>query len=135
VDISITGVTSNRRFTKTCVRLSQSLERLRACCFHIPSSREPFDILQLVFIDEPENFLEKEGTRGGDRLYQVSVGMPLDGAFGPGDDQEFLSSVGNQVLRAIDASPLGLRARRKVLAAVRCWLDAVATQSPAHQSH
>jgi hypothetical protein len=134
VDISITGITSNRRFTKTCVRLSQPLERLRNCCSGIRSSRETFDILQLVFTDEPEDFIRKEGTRGGDRLYQVFVGMPMDGAFGPGDDQQFLRSVGNQVLRAIDQSPLGPPARRKASVTVGRWLDSVAARSPAQAS-
>ena len=125
MDISITGATSNRSFAKTCVRLSQSLNGLRQCCASIDASEESFDVLQLVFVDEPESFIQVAGVRGGDRLYQASVGMPMDGNFGPSDDRAFLRTVGAQVLRVIEESPLGAGAQRASSGAVTRWLESI----------
>ena len=48
MDISITGVTSQRQFLKTNVRLRWFLDELRQCSAEVDTSAERFDILQLV---------------------------------------------------------------------------------------
>lgn len=74
MDISITGVTSQRKFLKTCVRLRWFLDELRRCSDDVDTTAQRFDILQLVFMDRPESFLKVEATPDRDRLFQIYVG-------------------------------------------------------------
>jgi hypothetical protein len=121
MDISITGVTAQRKFLKTCVRLQRFLEPLRRCCADVVTTSESFDILQLVFMDRPESFLSVEGTQNGDRLFQIHVGIGLERDFGLEHDHSFLCLVADQVLRAVQASPLGLDLRGKIVTRVEYW--------------
>ena len=126
MNISITGVTANRKFTKACVRLRWILERLRRCCEDVDTGSERFDVLQVVFMDRPENFLEIRGTQDGDRLNQVHVGMGIDRTFDSEHDYEFLRLVAEQVLRAVRQSPLGVDVRDDAIARVEQWRDSLA---------
>jgi hypothetical protein len=125
MDISITGVSKQRQFLKTCVRLRWFLDGLRGCCDELSTDSKPFDALQLVFMDRPESFLKPEGTRSGDRLYQVLVGIGVDRHFSPQGDRQFLCFLAHQVLRAVQQSPLGAEVREGVSARVERWRDSL----------
>lgn len=125
MEISITGITRQRQFGKACVRLRWPLESLRGCCDEVDTSSAPFDTLQLVFIDRPEDFLLAEGTRAGDRLSQVHVGLGNGRQLRPQDDHEFLRFVADQVLRAVQQSPLAPDMREYVSARIERWRDSV----------
>jgi len=125
VDISITGATKNRKFGKACVRLRWILEGLRGCCDDIDTTSEPFDILQLVFMDRPESYLVVRGTRGGERLFQIEVGMGLDRLFASEEDHRFLRMMAEQVLRAVSKSSLRTATRENVTARVERWIDSL----------
>lgn len=125
MDISITGVTKQRQFLKTCVRLRWLLDGLRGCCNELDTASQPFDTLQLVFEDEPESFLMSEGIRSSDRLYQVLVGLGVGCDFTPQSDHRFLCFVADQVLRAVQHSPLTVEIREDVSARVERWRDSL----------
>ena len=125
MDISITGVTSQRKFGKTCARLRWFLEELNDCCDDVDTTAQRFDILQLVFMDRPESFLKVEGTRDGDRLLQVFVGIGLERDFSQEHDYRFLCLVAEQALRAVHHSPLNLALRGEVATRVERWRDSL----------
>src|SRR3982750_2678455 len=106
MEISITGVTKNRKFGKACVRLRWLLEGLDGGCQQKDPTSEPFDVLQVMFTDRPESYLVVRGTQGGDRLFQVHVGMGNDRLFAADDDHESLRMIATQVLRAVHESSL-----------------------------
>ena len=125
MDISITAVTSQRRFLKTCVRLRCFLDELRGCSDDVDTKAQRFDILQLVFMDRPESFLKVEGMRNGDRLLQIFVGLGLERNFSEQHDHRFLCFVAEQVLRAVRHSPLSLELHGEVAARVKRWRDSL----------
>lgn len=125
MDISITGVTSQRQFLKTCVRLRWFMDELRECSDDVDTSGQRFDILQLVFLDRPESFLKVESTKDGDRLLQVYVGIGLERDFSQEQDHAFLCLVAEQTLRAVHHSPLSLQLRGEVAARVERWRDSL----------
>jgi len=125
MDISITGVTGQRKFLKTCVRLRWFLDELRQCCDEVDTAAERFDVLQLVFMDRPESFLHCEGTKGDDRLFQVQVGIGLERDFTPERDRSFLSLVADQALRAVQKATRSAELREEVSAKVARWKDSL----------
>jgi len=124
MDISITGVTAQRKFGKTMVRLAPFLDELRNCCDDLETDSESFDILQLVFKDKPEGFLEAKGTQG-DRMYQVAVGMGVARVFGPETDRTFLCLVADQVLRALPHAPLNAGLRDAAQTRIEKWVSSI----------
>jgi len=120
MDISITGVTAQRKFGKTLVRLAPFLDELRDCCDDLETDSESFDVLQLVFKDKPESFLEANGLQG-DRLYQVAVGMGVARDFGPETDRTFLCFVADQALQALPHAPLNAELRDAAQSRIEKW--------------
>lgn len=125
MDISITAVTKQRQFLKTCVRLRWLLEGLHGCCDEVDTGSQPFDTLQLVFEDRPEDFLVVKGTGSGDRLFQVLVGLGISRGFAPHSDHQFLCFLADQVLRAVHQLPAGPDLREDIEARVRQWRDSL----------
>lgn len=125
MEISITAVTKNRKFGKACVRLRWLLEGLDGCCGEIDTTSEPFDILQIMFTDRPESYLKVRGTQGGDRLYQVQVGLGMDKLFTADEDHESLRMIAAQLMRAVRESSLSVQARDRAVARIRAWRDSL----------
>jgi hypothetical protein len=125
MDISITGVTAQRKFGKTCVRLRWFLDELRHCCDDADTTSERFDILQLTFMDRPEAFLHSEKPRSGSRLHQFQVGMGLERDFSPQQDRSFLVLVAAQAMRAVHQAPLSSELRQDALARIERWKDSI----------
>lgn len=75
MEISITAVSRNRKFTKSLVRHSEALAPLKRLAVGIDTSALPFDVLQLVFLDRSQDYLRAVGCKG-DRLFQVEVPIP-----------------------------------------------------------
>jgi hypothetical protein len=125
MDISITAVTKNRKFGKACVRLRWFLEGMDGSCEEIDTTSEPFDILQIVFTDRPESYLVVRGTQGGDRLFQVHVGLGVDRLFAADEDHESLRMIAAQVLRAVRESSLSVQARDSAVERIEAWRDSL----------
>jgi hypothetical protein len=105
MEISITAVTANRRFSKALSRTSQATTCLEESCQNIPTAEAPFDILQIVFVDEPESYVKGIGTRR-DRLYQIEIGVPEGLEFKLTEDAIFIAKIAQQFRRAVKLSGL-----------------------------
>lgn len=107
MDITFSSVTDNNRFSKAFIRVAGPLYKtIRGCITDISTANEPFDVLQVVFMDEPESYIEIKGAPSGSRLFQVLAGLPGDLNFKPQDDPLLVSAIKNQILVAIDRSSL-----------------------------
>jgi hypothetical protein len=63
MDISITAVTKNRRFTKAMFRIAEKIRSLKTVAEDIDTWNEIFDTLQLVFEDHDDDYLELIRTK------------------------------------------------------------------------
>lgn len=95
------------------------------CCEEIDTAPEPFDILQIVLMDRPESYLVVRGTKGGDRLFQVHVGLGLDKSFPANEDHESLRMIAAQVLRVVRESSLSVQARDSAAGRIEAWRDSL----------
>jgi hypothetical protein len=100
MDISITAVTRNRKFTKSLVRYADALEALKRLTIGINTSALPFDVLQLVFLDRSQDYMRAVGCKS-DRLFQVEVPIPHEEAVDFGNTSAFVNSIAQQLNRAI----------------------------------
>lgn len=115
MDISITAVTANKQLDKAFPRLVMPLNKLRECCKGIVTESEPFDILQIVFEDQPETFVESHKMRKASRLLQISVGLPSSLSFKPADDDLLLSEMEKQILKAVEQSNLSEAKKKEAI--------------------
>jgi hypothetical protein len=112
MNISLAAITVNRLFTKALARNATLTKCLESVCSAASTRDDLFDILQVVFVDAPAATVRLVGTKSGDRLYQVNVGLPEGLSFRPADDIAFVTAVANQVLRAIEKAPLSPEKRK-----------------------
>src|SRR5262245_38087540 len=119
MDISLTAVTDNNHFSKAFIRVAEPLNAIRECVKDISAANEPFDILQVVFMDEPETYIKIEGAPGGSRLFQILAGLPRHLNFKPQDDLLLISAIEKQVLAAIDRSPLSQETKLEAISRIR----------------
>ncbi len=75
MEISVTAITRNRKFTKALRLHSRALETLEQVGACVNTFGLSFDILQLVFLDRSEGYARAVGCKG-DRLFQVEVPAP-----------------------------------------------------------
>ena len=116
--LSITAVSANRKMTKTLVRASGAVNRLREALSHIDSSGASFDTLQFVLMDRPSGYTHIEGTRGNDRLFQVHIGanaLPC----GPGNETGFVAGLASAISCALDELPVSEYTIRDMRAAIQ----------------
>lgn len=105
MELSITAVSKNRRFTKALVRYSSSVKILEDAIKALPLAGAPFEMLQVVFLDrDADDFIRAVGTKGG-TLFQVEVAVPSTDevlASAP----SFVALVASRVKRAAQVSGL-----------------------------
>lgn len=99
MQISITAVTANRKFSKALVRHSGVLVPTKQVALNVDTSKLPFDILQLVFMDEREDYVKAIG-RKHDRLFQVFVGIPDERSVDFSDASAFFASMVDRLVSA-----------------------------------
>jgi hypothetical protein len=120
MDISFSAVTENKRFSKAFIRVAGPLYKIIGEYIKdISTANEPFDILQVVFMDEPESYIEVEGAPRGSRLFQVLAGLPRDLNFKPQDDPILVSAIEKQILVAIDRSSLSKETKLEAITRMR----------------
>lgn len=100
MDISITSVSRNRKFTKSLVRHADALAALKRLAIGIDTAGLPFDVLQLVFLDRSENYMRSVGCKG-DRLFQIEVAIPDERIVDFGDASIFVKSIAQRLDKAI----------------------------------
>lgn len=99
MEISITAVSRNRKFTKALVRHSEALAPLKGLAVGVNTSTLSLDVLQLVFLDRSQDYIRAVGCKS-DRLFQVEVPIPDEG----GDFSNasaFVKSIAQRLDRAI----------------------------------
>jgi len=101
MEISITGITRNRKFTKALSRHSRALEPLERVATYVNTFGLPFDILQLVFLDRSENYAKAVGCKQ-DRLFQVEVSTPQEDAVDFGNEAAFVAFIAGRLQAAIE---------------------------------
>lgn len=115
--VSITAVSANRQMTKTLVRASGRLLRLREAFAHLNPPDAPFDTLQFVLTDGPGDYVHLQGTQDGDRLFQVQVGareLPC----GPGRERDFVEGLARTLHAAVARLPVSDCTIREMRAAM-----------------
>jgi hypothetical protein len=115
--VSITAVSANRQMTKTLVRASEDVKRLRGAFSHIDASGEPFDTVQFVLMDRPGSYIHLEGIQGGDRLFQVHLGAS-DFRCGLGRERDFVAGLARAFLGAIGHLPVSELTAREMRRAI-----------------
>jgi len=100
MEISITGITRNRKFTKALSHHSRALEPLEQVAAYVDTSGLQFDVLQLVFLDRSEDYVRAVGCKG-DRLFQVEVPTPREETMAFGDEEAFLDCIAQRLQTAI----------------------------------
>jgi len=115
MDMSVTAVTRNRLFTKAMVRIADRIRSLEMVAQDIDVSDEPFDTLQLVFEDHDNDYLELIGTRKGDRLFQVAVGIPTDVSLKRDGDEKLVKKVAKRLQSAVESCPLAEEKKEVIL--------------------
>ena len=63
MEISITAVTRDRKFSKSLVRHTMAVAPLKQVALHVNTSKLAFDVLQLVFMDGGENYAKGVGCK------------------------------------------------------------------------
>lgn len=106
MQISITAVTKNRKFSKKLISIGQLLQPVKLSTEAIITSCEKFDILQLVFIDEAEGYLKISPIKMDSRLLQIEIGIPKIFLDSSGETKNLFEEVKKIVCKAIDASPM-----------------------------
>jgi hypothetical protein len=129
MDIPFSAVTENRRLGKAFIRVGGPLYKIiKECVKDIGTANEPFDVLQVLFMDEPETYIEVKGTSGGDRLFQVWTGLPKHLNFKPQDDPLLVSAIEKQILVAIDISPLSQATKLEAISRIRDLMSTTSSQ-------
>jgi|SRR5688572_8810532 len=100
MEISITAVTRNRKFTKFLIRHAEVLGPLKRLAVGIDNTALRFDVLQLVFLDRSPSYVKPVG-RKGDRLFQVEVSVPDEETVDYGSPSAFVASIAERLNSAI----------------------------------
>ena len=100
MEISITGITRNRKFTKALRRHARALEPLVQVAAYVNTVGLSFDVLQLVFLDRSEDCARAVGCKG-DRLFQVEVPAPREETVDFGDEAAFVACIANRLQTAL----------------------------------
>jgi hypothetical protein len=103
--------------TKTLVRASGAVDRLRGAFSHIDTSGVPFDTLQFVLMDRPSGYIHLEGTGAGDRLFQVHIGAG-DLPSGAGKERDFVAGLARTIHTAVNELPVSESIIRDMKAAI-----------------
>ena len=96
MEISITAVSRNRKFTKSLVRHAHALSALKQLAVGVDTSSLPFDVLQLVFVDRSEDYVKAVGCKS-DRLFQVEVSIPSEETVDFGDASAFVAHIAQRL--------------------------------------
>jgi hypothetical protein len=116
-------VTDSGSFSKAFIRVAQQLDVMRECLNDVSTATEPFDGVQVVFMDEPESYLQVESTTEGTRIFQVLTGLPRHLTFEAQDDPVLASAMKAQVVTAvsiaIDGAPLSPETKSKAISRLR----------------
>ena len=99
MEISITAVTRNRKFTKSLVRHADALSLLKRLAVGINTSALPFDVLQLVFLDRSQDYMRAVGCKS-DRIFQVEVPIPDEGTVDFSIGSALVKSIAERLDRA-----------------------------------
>jgi hypothetical protein len=110
--ISITAVSANRLFGKALTRIASLIDLLEIAVRDIDTTDEPFDVLQLVFMDRPPDYIKPIGTKRGDRLFQVEVGIPSSEAL---REETLRHEVASRVEMAVSVSSLSEEKKNEIL--------------------
>lgn len=105
MELLVTCVSKNRSFGKALTRNREPIARLEAVAESLPTENEPFDVLQVIFMDRAEDYVHPVVPQD-DRIRQIEVGMGLDVTFPPSADSEFIRLLVRQVASAIRDSTL-----------------------------
>jgi len=100
MEISITAITQNRKFYKALVRHSRAIASLEQVALHVTTSKPSFDILQLVFMDRGEDYVNVVGCKR-DRLFQVEVSIPSEDMVDFGSASAFVSCIAQRLKFAV----------------------------------
>jgi len=119
MEISVAAVTANKRLSKALIRLAAPLTEIEESPKAIDTTNEPFDIFQVVLMDEPETYIDVEPAGSGSRILQVAVGLPDTLTFKPQDDQIFLSAIKKQIETAVEESSLSRETKHAILSRMR----------------
>jgi hypothetical protein len=125
MEISISAVTDSRSFSRAFIRVAQQLDAALEWLDDVSTATEPFDVIQVVFMDEPECYLEVEGTTEGSRIFQILAGLPRHLTFEAQDDLILASAMKAQVVDAvsiaIDKAPLSPETKSEVVSKLRAF--------------
>lgn len=121
LEISITAVTRNRKFSKALIRHFAAIQPLKSLGSGVDSSTLPFDVLQLVFVDKSEDQTKVIGCNG-DRLFQVEVPIPDERTVDFGDTSAFVKAVAYQVQRALTRCGLPPQIEEQLLRENSHWV-------------
>jgi hypothetical protein len=96
MEISITAITRNRKFSKSLTRHAQALEPIKFLAIDVDTSKLSFDVLQLAFLDRSEDYVHPVGCKS-DRLFQVEVPIPGEHTLDFGDAPAFARAVAQRL--------------------------------------
>jgi hypothetical protein len=123
MEISIAAVSDSRSFSKAFIRVAQQLDGMREWLNDVSSATEPFDVIQVVFMDEPEGYLEVVGTTEGSRIFQILTGLPGHLTFNAQDDLILASAIQAQAVTAasiaVDEAPLSPETKSRASSKLR----------------
>jgi hypothetical protein len=122
MELSITAVTRSRALSKALVRAGAKVSDLKRLFAGVPIPEQPFDILQLVLMDRPLGHTHHNGTKQGDRLYQVEVGF--DGIpCARGDEVRFVEGVRQCIVEIIPSLPISATSRTVLTRKIHSWIE------------
>ena len=105
MEISISAVSRNRKFTKALIRHSATVDSIRHAFEGMGAEMLPFDVLQVVFIDRNQDYVHPVGCRE-DRIFQVEVAVPNEAETDYSNPSSLVQAVGKKVLLAIESTGL-----------------------------
>ncbi len=117
VNISISAVSRNRRFTKALVRYASRVDELRNACEGVNLDEMPFDTLQIVFLDRDQSYVRPVGCKA-DRLFQVEVATPDEPATDYSSAEVLLHAISEKVLIALEKTNLEEQHKRQIVSAI-----------------
>ena len=140
MELVFTAITANRKFGKALTRTATTFDSLLdPLTKDLDSSTADFDVLQVIAVDQPEDYLKLDDTveprqlqfdalgqaspggtspRKKDRIYQVNVGMLSGLSLKPADDRAFIDAAAAQLTRALRAVALPEQLREALVTAV-----------------
>ena len=68
--------------------------------------QEPFDTLQILFLDRCDDYLHLIGTKDNDRLFQVEVSVPNGRTFISPEDDMLKGDISVRVQNVVRACPI-----------------------------